>query len=188
LKVLVACEFSGVVRDAFIARGHDAWSCDILPDEKPGPHFIGDVLPVLGRGWDLIIVHPPCTYLHWNGRRPGRAKLTAAALDFVRAIFAAPVPRLALENPVGCISSQIRRPDQIVQPFMFGHPESKKTCLWLRGLPPLVSTKLLPLPVSGRWENQTKSGQNKLPPSPDRWKERSRTYPGLAAAMAEQWG
>lgn len=139
-----------------------------------------------------MIAHPPCTYLcssglHWNTRRPGRAALTEEALDFVKYLLDADVPRIALENPVGCISSRIRKPDQIIQPWQFGHPESKATCLWLKGLSPLRHTHVLPKPASGRWENQTSSGQNKLPPSADRWKERSRTYAGIAQAIAAQW-
>ena len=193
MRVLVACEFSGVVRDAFRRAGHDAVSCDLLPTDAPGPHIQGDVLEVLGGGWDLMIAHPPCTYLcssglHWNKRRPGRAVKTEEALEFVRALLGANIPRIALENPIGCISSRIRKPDQIIQPWQFGHPESKATCLWLSGLPPLAATNILPLPASGRWENQTASGQNKLSPGPDRWKLRSITYAGIAEAMAAQWG
>lgn len=193
MRVLIACEFSATVREAFRARGHDAVSCDLLPSEKPGPHIQGDVLKVLGQGWDLMVAHPPCTYLsvsglHWNSRVPGRAKKTEDALKFVRKLMDAPIPRIALENPVSAISTRIRKPDQIIQPFEFGHPESKKTCLWLKGLPKLKPTNILPLPESGYWENQTPSGQNKLGPSPDRWKERSRTYAGIAEAIAAQWG
>lgn len=193
MRVLVACEFSGIVRDAFRRRGHDAVSCDFLPTEAEGPHIEGDVLKVLGDGWDLMIAHPPCTYLsvsglHWNKRRPERAAKTEEALAFVRALLEAPIPRIALENPISAISTRIRKPDQILQPWMFGHPESKATCLWLKGLPLLVPTNVLPLPPGGRWSNQTPSGQNKLGPSPDRWKVRSKTYPGLAEAMAEHWG
>lgn len=193
LRVLVACEFSGIVRDAFIARGHDALSCDLIPSERPGPHHLGDVRDLLSQPWDMMIAHPPCTYLaasglHWNKRRPERAALTEEALAFIRLLMAAPVSRIAIENPVGCVSTRIRRPDQILQPWQFGHPESKATCLWLKGLPPLRPTDVLPLPPSGRWENQTASGQSSVPERRDRWKDRSRTYAGLAAAMAEQWG
>ena len=167
-------------------------SCDLLPTDAPGPHYCGDVRDVLGRGWDLMIAHPPCTYLavsgiHWNARRPERAALTDAAADFVRLLMDAPIPRVAIENPVGVLSTRIRPPDQIIQPWQFGHPESKATCLWLRGLPALRPTNILPPPMGGRWENQTASGQNRLPPSPDRWKIRSTTYAGIAAAMAAQW-
>jgi hypothetical protein len=193
MKVLVACEFTGAVRDAFIARGHDAVSCDLIPSEQPGPHRQGDVLEVLDQGWDLMIAHPPCTYvcssgLHWNKRRPGREKKTEEALIFIQQLMEAPVPRIALENPVGCISTRIRPSDQTIQPFQFGHPESKATCLWLKNLPPLIPTKILPLPASGRWENQTPSGRNRLGPSPTRGQDRARTYSGIAEAMADQWG
>ena len=193
LRVLVACEFSGVVRDAFIACGHEAISCDLLPTEKPGPHIQGDVLPHLDDGWDLMIAHPPCTYLsvsglHWNHRRPGREKLTEEALDFVRLLMGAPIQRIAIENPVSCISTRIRKPSQIIQPWQFGEDASKATCLWLKGLPPLMPTKILPGGRKARRANQCPSGQNKLGPSPTRAAERAKTYPGIAAAMAEQWG
>ena len=194
MRVLIACEYSGVVRDAFRAKGHEAFSCDLLPSDEPSPfHIKGDVVPLLGEGWDLMVAHPPCTYLsvsglHWNGRVAGRAAKTEEALDFVRLLLDAPVPLIALENPVSCISSRIRKPNQIIQPWQFGHPESKSTCLWLKGLPKLQPTSILEKPASGRWENQTPSGQNKLAPSADRWKIRSKTYAGIAAAMAEQWG
>ena len=193
MRVLIACEFSGIVRDAFIARGHDAWSCDLLPTEKPGPHIQGDVLEILNDGWDLMIAHPSCTYLtvsglHWNKRVPGRSEKTEEALRFVGRLLAAPIKRKCLENPVSCISTRIRKPDQIIQPWMFGHPESKATCLWLENLPLLIPTDVLPLPASGRWENQTPSGQNKLGPSATRWMDRSRTYKGIASAFSDQWG
>lgn len=193
MRILVACEYSGRVRDAFIARGHDAMSCDLLPTDAPGPHHQGDVRDLLTQQWDLLIAFPPCTYLcssglHWNTRVPGRAELTQDALDFVRLLLAAPIERIALENPVGCISTQVRKPDQVIQPWQFGHPESKTTCLWLKNLPPLRPTKVLPKPANGRWANQTASGQNRLPPSEDRWKLRSLTYSGIAQAMADQWG
>jgi len=170
-----------------------------LESEDGSPHHvIGSVLDILGEGWDLAVFHPPCTYLavsglHWNSRgvmvdgRP-RAELTEEALDFVRALMAAPIERIALENPVSCISSRIRKPDQIIQPWWFGEDASKKTCLWLKNLPHLVETNRLPGDDRTRRANQTESGQNKLPPSPDRWKERSRTYEGIAQAMADQWG
>jgi site-specific DNA-cytosine methylase len=190
MRVLVACEFSGVVRDAFTARGHDAMSCDLLPSETPGKHYQGDVRSILGDDWDLMIAHPPCTHLAVSGARYFYRKQQeqAEALDFVRLLMDAPIKRICIENPIGIISSRIRKPDQIIQPWMFGHPESKATCLWLKGLPALSPTRILPTPESGRWENQTVSGQNKLPQSPDRWKIRSRTYKGIALAMAEQWG
>ena len=196
MRVLVACEYSGTVRDAFLRAGHEALSCDLLPTDVPGPHYQGDVRDLLVDGWDLMIAHPPCTYLcssglHWNKRVPGRQALTDQALDFVRLLLAAPVPRIALENPIGCISTQIRRPNQTIQPWQFGHDASKATCLWLQGLPLLVPTNTVaPRIVNGkrRWANQTDSGQNRLPPSADRWKIRSETYAGIAAAMAAQWG
>lgn len=192
-KVLVACESSGAVRDAFSRRGHEAWSCDLLPSETPGNHHQGDVRDILEKGWDLLIAHPPCTYLsvsgmHWTTRGLRDPKLTEDALEFVRLFMDCNIPRIAIENPVSVISTRIRKPDQIVQPWMFGHPESKKTCLWLKWLPKLEPTNLLPIPASGRWENQTASGQNKLAPSKDRWRIRSKTYSGIAEAMANQWG
>ena len=201
-KILVACEYSGAVRDAFRAKGHDAWSCDLLPTDAPGPHFQGDVAPVLAQGWDLMIAHPPCTYLsvsgmHWTTRGLRDPQLTEGALAFVRLLLDAPIDRIALENPVSVISSRIRKPDQIVQPWMFGHDASKKTCLWLKDLPLLTPTQMVEprivITPSGkpakRWGNQCDNyGQDKLPPSADRWKLRSATYAGIAAAMAEQWG
>ena len=193
MRILIACEFSGRVRDAFRKRGHDAWSCDLLPTEVEGPHIQGEVELILEDGWDMMIAFPPCTYLcssglHWNKRRPERAQLTHEAMLFIFNLIDAPIPKIALENPVGCISTNYRKPDQIIQPWQFGHLESKATCLWLKGLPLLRPTNILELPVSGRWENQTPSGQNKLGPSPTRSMDRSRTYQGLADAMAEQWG
>jgi hypothetical protein len=196
MKVLIACEQSGTVRDAFIAAGHDAMSCDLLPSDKPGPHYQGDVLDVLWDGWNLMIAHPPCTYLassglHWNKRRPERAQQTEDALELVRALLFVPIAHIALENPIGCISSRIRKPDQTIQPWMFGHDASKATCLWLKNLPQLRRTELIePRLVNGkeRWANQTDSGQNRLPPSADRAKIRSVTYQGIADAMAAQWG
>ena len=181
LRVLVACEFSGTVRDAFRALGHDAMSCDLLPSERPGPHYQGDVRDVLGAGWDLMVAHPPCTHLAVSGARWFAAKRgeQEEALAFVRLLLDAPIPRIALENPVSVISSRIRKPDQTIQPWQFGHGEVKRTCLWLRGLPPLVPTDI----VEGREARVWKMG-----PSPERWRERSRTFPGIAAAMAEQWG
>lgn len=194
MKILVACEYSGRVREAFRALGHDAVSCDLLPSEDNSPaHTQGDVLPLLEQGFDLLIAHPPCTYLaasgmHWTTRGLRDPQLTEDALDFVRALMAAPIPRICIENPVSVISSRIRKPDQIVQPWWFGDDASKKTCLWLKGLSPLTATDRLPGDDKTRRANQTASGQNKLAPSADRWKARSRTYPGLAAAMANQWG
>jgi len=192
MRVLIACEFSGAVRDAFRKRGHDAMSCDLLPTEAPGPHYQGNVLDIMDDGWDLMIAHPPCTYLassglHWNKRVPGRAKKTEEALLFVHTLLNAPIPHIALENPIGCISSRVRKPDQIIQPWQFGHDASKATCLWLKNLPLLIPTDVLPGGREARRANQTASGQNKLPPSADRWKLRSVTYTGIAEAMAEQW-
>lgn len=254
MRVLVACEYSGTVRDAFIARGHEAMSCDLLPTDVPGPHHQGDVRDILSDGWDMMIAHPPCTYLsvsgmHWTTRGLRDPQLTENALAFVQLLMDAPIPRIAVENPVSVISSRIRKPDQIVQPWMFGHDASKKTCLWLKNLPKLQPYYPNVMPPKGwqrvmlaadmlecescgepfcpehsehyadcaclgphiddatyktidgflfgttetpapkpRWGNQTASGQNRLPPSDDRWKIRSETYTGIAQAMAEQWG
>ena len=184
MRVLVACEYSGRVRDAFAKRGHTAVSCDLLPSDSPhGWHVQGDVLELLDKGWDLLIAHPPCTHLAVSGARHFAAKqasgVQAEALDFVRALLAAPVERIALENPVSIISSQICKPDQVIHPWQFGHGETKATCLWLRGLPKLVPTDV----VDGR-ENRI----HRMPPSADRWKLRSTTYQGIADAMAAQWG
>ncbi len=180
MRVLVACEFSGVVRDAFLAQGHDAWSCDLLPTETGNYHIQGNVLDVLDSGWDLLIAHPPCTHLAVSGARwfKDKRQEQAEALAFVQALLDAPVPFIALENPISIISTRIRRPDQIVHPWMFGHGETKATCLWLKNLPLLTPTNI----VSGRHARV-----HLEPPSPDRWKNRSRTYPGLASAMAAQW-
>jgi len=192
LKVLVACEYSGRVRDAFIARGHDAMSCDLLPTDATGPHYQGDVFDVINNGWDLMIAHPPCTYLsvsgmHWTTRGLRDPQLTEDALAFVQRLMNAPIERIAIENPISIISSRIRKPDQIIQPWWFGHDASKKTCLWLKNLPLLKPTDMLPGDAKTRRGNQTASGQNKLPPSKDRWKIRSETYQGIADAMAAQW-
>jgi len=181
MRVLVACEFSGIVRDAFRAAGHDALSCDLLPSERPGPHYQGDVTDILHDGFDLLICHPPCTHLAVSGARwfAEKRREQAEALAFVRLLLAAPIPMIALENPISIISSRIRKPDQIIQPWQFGHGETKATCLWLKGLPLLVPTDI----VSGR-----EARVHRMPPGPDRWKERSRTFHGIAAAMADQWG
>lgn len=190
MKVLIGCEFSGTVRRAFRGIGHDAWSCDLLPSEDNSPfHIRGDVRSVICDQWDLAIFHPPCTHLAVSGARWFAAKRNeqAAALDFVRLLLESPIPRIALENPVSVISSKIRKPDQVIQPWMFGHLERKATCLWLKELPKLKPTKnvhgemvLLPTREQQRlhW----------LPPSSDRWKLRSKTFQGIAEAMAEQWG
>lgn len=196
MKILIACEYSGRVRDAFLRAGHDALSCDLLPTDVPGPHYQGDVTDIINDGWDLMVAHPPCTYLsvsgmHWTKRGLRDPQLTEDALAFVRLLLDAPIERIALENPISVISSRIRKPDQIITPYMFGHDASKKTCLWLKNLPPLTATQMVePRIVNGlkRWGNQTDSGQNKLPPSADRWKIRSETYQGIADAMADQWG
>lgn len=190
MKVLIACEYSGVVRDAFLEQGHDAMSCDLLPTDSPGPHYQGDVREVIDNGWELMIAHPPCTHLAVSGARwfKDKQQEQAEALDFVRLLLAAPIERIALENPISIISSCIRKPNQIVQPWQFGHSESKATCLWLKNLPNLAPTNILQKPANGRWDNQTPSGQNKLGPSEDRWKIRSATYQGIANAMADQWG
>jgi len=196
MAVLIACEFSGIVRDAFRDRGHDAWSCDLLGPEDlpaefnrqrwPAYHLEGDVRWFLneapaGGAWDMLIAHPPCTYLAVSGARwfKHRQAEQAEALDFIRLLLDAPIPRIALENPISVISSRIRKPDQIIQPWMFGHGETKATCLWLKGLPLLTPTDV----VSGRTPRVHFAS-----PGPDRWIERSRTLPGIAAAMADQWG
>lgn len=182
MKVIIACEFSGIVRDAFAALGHDAWSCDLLPTERPGKHLCEDALEVLSWPvWDLAICHPPCTRLAVSGARwfSMFRQEQEDALTLVRAMLAAPVPKLALENPVSVISSRIRRPDQIIQPWQYGHGEVKATCLWLRGLPLLQPTNI----VQGRLPRVHLAS-----PGPDRWKERSRTLSGIATAMAAQWG
>ena len=187
MRVLVACEFSGVVREAFRRRGHDAWSCDILASEIPGQHFQCDVIGLLeeyqrkGMSWDLMIAHPSCQHLAVSGARwfKGKEKEQADSLLFVRALLDAPIERIALENPISVISTKIRKPDQIIQPWQFGHGETKATCLWLKNLPKLKPTNV----VDGR-----SARVHREPPSPDRWKNRSRTFAGVAEAMAEQWG
>lgn len=192
LRVLIACKYSGVVRDAFIGGGHDAMSCDLLPTEAPGPHYQGDVRDVLDYPWDLMVAHPPCTHLsvsgarHFAGKRMDGRQQTGAA--FFMALAKADIPMICIENPVCIMASLWRKPDQVIQPWQFGHPESKATCFWLKNLPTLRPTSLVALPESGRWENQTASRQNRLPPSDDRWKLRAKTYQGIADAMADQWG
>lgn len=202
MRVLIACESSGTVRNAFRSMGYDAWSADLLPSDDGSPfHLQGDVLKVLGNGWDLMIGHPPCTYLsvsgmHWTKRGLRDPQLTEDALYFVRSLMDAPIPHIAIENPVSIISTRIRKPDQIIQPWQFGEDASKKTCLWLKNLQTLSPTRIVRGRIvttpSGklieRWSNQTDSGQNKLGPSSDRWKQRSKTYDGIAKAMAQQWG
>lgn len=183
MRVLIACEYSGVVRDAFLALGHDAMSCDILPTESPGPHYQGDVFDVIDAQWDLMIAHPPCTHLSVSGSRHFPEKRIdgrqAAAISFFMKLAKSDIPKIAIENPVCIMSSLYRKPDQIIQPWQFGHGETKATCLWLKGLKPLQSANV----VEGR-ENRI----HRLPPSPDRAKLRSKTYEGIAAAMAKQWG
>jgi hypothetical protein len=221
MKILIGCEFSGVVREAFRAKGHDAWSNDILPAVDSSPyHLQMDVFDAIASSqWDMAIFHPPCTYLcssglHWNGRVPGRQALTDEAVLFVKQLLDCGIPKIALENPIGCLSTKVRKPNQIIQPYQYGHDASKSTCLWLTNLPPLTPTKYIE-PIYGCscktrfayefgkygcpnchgegkvrpiWGNQTPTGQNKIGPSADRWAERSMTYTGIASAMAEQWG
>lgn len=214
MRVLVACEYSGRVRDAFRALGHDAMSCDLLPTDAPGPHHQGDIFDVIRDGWDLMVAHPPCTYLtiaaEWAYKdeqtkkiKPGtligqaRREAREQAIGFVMALANAPIERIAIENPVGVLSTVWREPDQFIQPYEYGDDASKKTCLWLKNLPRLSPTAFAPprLALSAdcrsyslRWGNQTDSGQNKEPPSDDRWKIRSTTWQGWADAMASQWG
>lgn len=213
LRVLVGCEYSGVVRNAFLDRGHDAWSCDLLDTEQPGPHITGDVLEILNEGWDLAIFHPECTYLtiaaEWAyGPGPyhqkvkpetlvGESRVQARkdAIEFVKKLWGAPIDKIAIENPIGVLTRELGKP-QIIQPHQFGHDASKATCLWLKNLPQLIPTdRVAPRLVQDkngklreRWANQTDSGQNKLTPSADRWKDRARTYSGIARSMAAQWG
>ncbi len=182
-KVLIACEYSGTVRDAFRRRGFDAWSCDLLPTDIPGPHIQGDVLEAVGMGWDLIVAHPPCTHLAVSGARHFPEKIADGrqreAIEFFMAMVSAPAKYVAVENPVCIMSSVYRRPDQTIQPWMFGHGETKATCLWLKNLPRLKPTNI----VEGR-----EPRIHLMPPGPDRWKERSKTFQGIAEAMADQWG
>lgn len=194
MRVAVVCEFSGIVRDAFRARGHDAMSYDLLDTERPGPHFKGDVMRILESGplWDLMIAHPPCQYLTvsgalWMKRQRGRLQKQIEGFEFFMRLALANVPRICLENPVGVVSTRWRKPDQIIQPWQFGHPENKKTCLWLKGLPPLIPTNNVRAEMANipeRLANRVHHAQ----PGPERWKERSRTFQGIADAMADQWG
>lgn len=182
MRVLVACEFSGVVREAFRTKGHDAWSCDLLPsDDNSEFHYQGDVMEILWREWDLMIAHPPCTHLAVSGSRWFKNKETEQkeALEFVKILLNASIDKIAVENPISIISSKIRKPDQIIQPWQFGHGETKATCLWLKGLPKLIPTNI----VKGR-----EARIHKMPPSKDRAKLRSITYQGIGEAMADQWG
>jgi site-specific DNA-cytosine methylase len=181
MRVLVACEFSGVVREAFAKKGHDAWSCDLLPTEIPGQHIQGDVLSILNQGWDLMIAHPPCTHLAVSGARwfKDKKEEQAEAIKFFMVLVKAPIDKICIENPVCIMSTKWRKPNQIIQPWQFGHGETKTTCLWLKNLPTLKPTNI----VGGRDDRI-----HKMPPSDDRWKLRSITYQGIADAMAEQWG
>ena len=213
MKVLVACEYSGIVRDAFIKKGHNAISCDLLPSESDfGEHYQGDVMDILYEDWDMMIAHPPCTYLTVSGatwfyhpedkhlptnqrrphpKHPNRRQLQEEALHFIRLLLEAPIDKIALENPVGVISTKIRKPDQIIQPYMFGHRESKKTCLWLKNLTPLNATKNVEAEyhITKNGEKRSKFDYDTMKLSKEeRWKVRSATFPGIAEAMAEQWG
>lgn len=183
MKVLVACEYSGTVRDAFIRMGHDAMSCDLLPTDNPGPHYQGNVFDIISNGWDLMIAHPPCTHLAVSGARHFAAKRADGrqqeAIDFFMALANSSIEKYAIENPISIMSTFWRKPDQIIHPWQFGHGETKSTCLWLKNLPKLKATDI----VDGREQRI-----HKMPPSPTRWKERSKTYQGIANAMAEQWG
>ncbi len=183
MRVLIACEYSGRVRDAFLALGHDAMSCDLLPTDVEGPHYHGDVRDVLDYPWDLMIAHPPCTDLSVSGARHFEAKRTVgsqqASASFFMMLAKRDIPRIAIENPVCIMSSLWRKPDQIIHPWQFGHGETKATCLWLKGLPKLTSTNVV---------EEREARVHRMPPSPNRWKERSKTYQGIAEAMAYQWG
>lgn len=180
MKILIACEFSGIVREAFKSNGHDAYSCDLLPSEIEGNHIQEDVLNILGDGWHMMIAHPPCTHLAVSGARwfKDKIKEQIEALEFVKKLMNAPIEKICIENPISIISSKIRKPDQIIQPWQFGHGETKATCLWLKNLPILKPTDI----VEGRIARI-----HNMPPSKERGKERSRTYIGIAKAMSEQW-
>lgn len=181
MKILIACEYSGIVRDAFLRRGHDAMSCDLLPTESPGPHYQGDVMDILYDNWDMVIAFPPCTHLSCSGARwfKNKQEEQRQAIYFFMLFANLKIKKKAIENPIGIMSTRYRKPDQIIQPWMFGHGETKATCLWIEGLPLLIPTNI----VEGR-EHRI----HKMAPGPDRWKERSRTFPGIAEAMASQWG
>jgi site-specific DNA-cytosine methylase len=181
LRVLIGCEFSGIVRDAFARKGHNAWSCDLIPSEKPRKHFIGDITEILDYGWDMLIAFPPCTYLCVSGARwfKDRQREQFQALNFIQTLMDSPIKKICIENPIGVISTRIRKPDQIIQPWQFGHGETKSTCLWLKNLPKLIPENI----VEGR-EHRI----HEMSPGKNRSMERSRTYPGIAEAMANQWG
>lgn len=181
MKILVACEFSGIVREAFKSKGHDAWSCDLLPSEVAGSHIQGDVLDILDNGWDMMIAHPPCTHLAVSGARWFKYKEAEQleAIEFFMSLVSAPIEKICVENPISIMSTKYRKPDQIIQPYQFGHGETKATCLWLKNLLPLKPTNI----VAGR-----EARIHRMPPTETRWKERSRTFVGIASAMAEQWG
>jgi site-specific DNA-cytosine methylase len=194
VRILVACEFSGIVREAFNARGHDAWSCDLLPTEIPGNHIKGDVLEILNDGWDMMIAHPPCTYLsyaglgHWND--PGRKEKREDAMNFFMKFINAPIPKICVENPRGYPSKAYRKPDQVIQPFYFLEHERKLTCIWLKNLAPLMFTGVMenPKPISISPDGHPRYFTDGMTSGKDRQKNRSRTFPGIAKAMAEQWG
>ena len=204
MKVLVACEYSGIVRDAFTAKGHEAWSCDILPTESEGNHIQGDVLEHLDKGWDLMIAHPPCTYLsnagtRWfNEERYGdqareRKRLRLEALEFVKRFYNNNIPKVCIENPVGYLNNNWKKPSQIIQPYYFGDEESKRTCLWLKGLPLLEKTKIVKPKIYGYYKSGNKAGKpiylhEWLGRKQDRSKLRSKFFKGVAEAMANQWG
>lgn len=195
MKILVACEFSGIVRDAFASRGHDAWSCDLLPTERPGNHIQDDVLKHLDEGWDLMIAHPPCTHIAVSGAAHFKAKIADGrqqqGIDFFMLMVNAPVPRICVENPVGVMSRIYRKPDQYIQPYEFGHEAMKKTGLWLKNLPVLKPSKIVgrgPIWVQKDGRTRGSRWHMCLPPSPERWKIRSRTFTGIAEAMSDQWG
>jgi len=183
MKILIACEFSGIVREAFKARGHDTWSCDLLPSERPGNHIQDDVLNHLDGGWDMMIAFPPCTHIAGSGARWFKEKIKngrqQSGIDFFMKLVNADIPKIAIENPIGIMSTKHRKPDQIIQPWQFGHGETKATCLWLKGLPKLTPTNIV---------IRREARIHKMPPSKDRWKNRSRTFSGIADAMANQWG
>lgn len=192
MKILIACEYSGILRDAFLARGHDVMSCDTAPTERPGPHYRGDVRDILYDNWDMLMAFPPCTHIAISGarhfeekRKDGRQQ---AAIDFFMMFVEVDIPKKCIENPVCIMSTLYRKPDQIIQPYQYGHPHSKRTCLWLYGLPKLKPTNILTKPSRGYWRNQTSSGQNIFRQDKARGKRRTRTYCGIAVAMAEQWG